>query len=60
MATLSDEYLVKLEEALNLYRGYFERQRERPDSHNFYYSILLQLFYLIISYSFKSITVPNL
>lgn len=29
MATLSDEYLVKLEEALNLYREYIERDKDQ-------------------------------
>ena len=37
---------------------YFER--ERPHSHSFYYSILLQLSYFIISYCCESLTVPDL
>ena len=47
MATLCDKYLVKIEKALNLYIIL----REGPHSHNFYYSILLELFYFIISYA---------
>ena len=37
--TAQDTCLVKMEKAFNLYNKIFsERERERPHSHNFYYS----------------------
>ena len=38
----------------------FERERQRPPSHNLYYSILLQVFYFIISHCYLSLSVPTL
>lgn len=40
MATMCKKCLAEREKALNLYNKMFG-ERERPHSHNFYYSILL-------------------
>ena len=44
MATMCDKCLVKIEKAINSYK-IFVREEKRSHSHNFYCSILLQLFH---------------
>ena len=47
MATMCDKCLVKIEKAINSYK-IFVREEKRSHSHNFYCSILLQLFHSVI------------